>query len=448
VLKALRRLGLLSLGALLALGASSASLAGESASDVTVASTEAAVRSQVPQSSDQKTAQAATSVAENGDGDRDDDRDDDSRPNSAAAPARAAARAQRVTETAEAPTAGQPATTAPEPAATAPQESTRSIAPVVVVPRVPPRVPTPTLPPPPAKGATGALSWAPPAGYKNFSVKQVTGVSKLNVVDGRGGDVLVQLPRDRAVGPVTIKNCRNAVLIGGEIQVAPALSLGGQDQRGVYVTGCTGTVHIEGVRINGNVPGSEADGIAVNAPKAIVQIENVRVDGMRGGKSSNHADVFQPWGGVREFRIDRLTGSTNYQGLHIGVDLGPIGGGTIRNTNIASSGLSSIDHGGNFIWLQCNAYPLALDNVYVSGRSGRSFASSIWPTPAQSSCPAVVRSGTASWPAYKSLTGGVQDGTPSTGDFLPPVRSESATCHRATPDGRAAGLGDGTGRGS
>jgi len=268
-------------------------------------------------------------------------------------------------------------------------------------------------------GARGALSWAPPTGYARFPVKKVTGVGVLNTVDGKGGDVLVQLPTNGAVGPITIKNCRNAVLIGGEIQMVAALQLDGQDQRGIYLTGCTGTVHIEGVRINGDVAGSEADGIAVNAPKAIVQIENVRVDGMRGGKSGNHADVFQPWGGVREFRIDRLTGSTNYQGLHIGVDLGPIGGGTIRNTNIASTEGLPVDKGGQFLWLDCNAYPLTLDNVYVQGRAGRSFGSSIWPQPNNSSCPSVVRSGVATWPSYSSLSGSVASGTPVTGDFVP-----------------------------
>jgi hypothetical protein len=366
---------------------------------------------------------------------RDDDDDEDGddagegkRANSAVAPARASARAaeraERVAATSAAPSvAAKPAaastSSAPVEAASASVAGVSPGAPAAGRPSVPPVAGVPTEPTRPSPGVGGPLSWAPPAGYTSYPVKKVTGVGVLNTVDGKGGDVLIQLSRTGPVGPVTIKNCRNAVLIGGEIQVVAATSLGGQDQRGVYVTGCTGTVHIEGVRINGNVAGSEADGIAVNAPKAVVQIQNVRVEGMRGGKSSNHADVFQPWGGVREFRIDRLTGSTNYQGLHIGVDLGPIGGGIIRNTNIASSNAGSVDHGGNFIWLACNAYPLTLDGVYVAGRTGRSFGASIWPMPGASSCPAVVSAGTAKWPKYTSLTGSVREGAPTTGDFVP-----------------------------
>ena len=268
-------------------------------------------------------------------------------------------------------------------------------------------------------GSGGALSWAPPAGYAGYPVKNVSATSALTVIDGRGGDVLVKLPA-HSVGPVTITNCRNAVLIGGHITVLPSATVAGADQRGIYVRDCTGTVHIEGVHIEGNVAGSEADGIAVNAPDALVQIQNVRVEGMRGGMSGNHADVFQPWGGVREFRIDRLTGSTNYQGLHIFENLGPIGAGTIRNTNIASSEFGPVDKGGYFLWMDCSdGFPLAMDNVYVAGRGERSLGQSVWPPVSDSSCPAQISGGLATWPGNRLLTGGVFEGRPASGDFVP-----------------------------
>jgi hypothetical protein len=103
----------------------------------------------------------------------------------------------------------------------------------------------------------------------------------------------------------------------------------------------------------------------------------------------------------------------------VGVGLGPIGRGTITNANIASSEIGPVDKGGNFIWLDCNAYPLTLDNVYIAGRSGRSFGTSVWPTPDTSGCGAVVSGGVASWPGYTSLSGGVRDGRPPAGDFVP-----------------------------
>lgn len=298
----------------------------------------------------------------------------------------------------------------PRPQSTATATASTPAAPAAALPPVAPL---------PAASAGGALSWPPPAGYEGFPVQRVSAAGVLNTVDGHGGDVRVELSPSHAVGPVVIKNCRNAVLIGGQIDVLASAQAGGQDQRGIYVSNCTGTVHLEGLRINGAVQGSQSDGIAVNAPQALVQIENVRVDGMRGALGGNHADVFQPWGGVREFRIDRLTGSTNYQGLEIKKGLGPIGRGIVMNANVASSEVTPTDHGGNFVWLGCNDYPLTLDNVYVAGRSDRSFATSIWPTAANSGCPASINAGVASWPGYTSLNGTVHEGRPPSGDFVP-----------------------------
>jgi hypothetical protein len=270
-----------------------------------------------------------------------------------------------------------------------------------------------------AGGAGGALSWAPPSGWARYPVTRITATNSVTTVSGKGGDVLIQLSPDRPVAPIIIANCRNAVVMGGQINVLPTARIGGDDQRAIYVHKCTGTVHIEGVLINGAVAGSQSDGIAVNAPEAIVQIQNVRMEGLRGTYSVNHADVFQPWGGVREFRIDRLTGSTNYQGIQVRRDLGAIGRGTIRNANVASSEVTPIDRGGQFIRVECRGYPLALDNVYVAGRAGRSFGTSVWPQSDDRSCPAVIQDGVASWPSAPNVAGGVREGRPSSGDFVP-----------------------------
>ncbi|MCF6735150.1 hypothetical protein [Blastococcus sp. KM273129] len=238
-------------------------------------------------------------------------------------------------------------------------------------------------------------------------------------MNAKGGDVAIELP-NHSVGPVSITNCRNAVLIGGSITVLPSAKAGGADQRAIYVKDCTGTVHIEGVHIRGDVAGSQSDGIAVSAPEAVVQIQNVRIDGLRGGQGGNHADVFQPWGGVREFRIDRLTGSTNYQGLHIFETRGAIGRGTIRNTNIAGTDVGGTDGGGYYIWMDCeDKYPLTLDGVYVKPRPGRPFTQSVWPSATHKECPGVFKSGTVTWPQHPSVTGGVREGAPAAGDFVP-----------------------------
>jgi hypothetical protein len=286
----------------------------------------------------------------------------------------------------------------------------------------------------PHAAAAPLLSWAPPAGYGDYPVRQVTASTSLTDINARGGDVRIVLPSDRSVGPIVLQDCRNAVLIGGSIKVLPSATVGGYDQRALYVRNCTGTVHIEGLRIDGNVAGSQSDGIAVNAPQATVQIQNVRVDGLRGGESGNHADVFQPWGGVREYRIDRLTGSSNYQGLNIKPASNTIGRGTIRNTNLFSSGVTPTNGGGYFFWMVCNNHPVTLEGVYVKPRTGRVFGQSVWPGITHSLCPATITNGVASWPKVTTMTGGVREGAPSGGDFVP---AGSVGLHYVSPGYRS-----------
>ncbi|MGY2066414.1 hypothetical protein [Blastococcus sp. SYSU DS0619] len=303
------------------------------------------------------------------------------------------------------PTATSPTTTAPAPAAPKPTTTT----------------PTTTAPVAPAAttSTTGPLSWAPPAGWENYPVHRITSTTSVTTVGAKNGDVRIELDPSRPVGPITIANCRNAVIMGGQINVLPSARIGTDDQRAIYVHKCTGTVHIEGVLINGNVNGSQADGIAVNAPEATVQIQNVRMDALRGTYTVNHADVFQPWGGVKEYRIDRLTGTTNYQGIQVRQDLGAIGKGTIRNANVGSSGVTPIDRGGQFIRIDCNTYPLALENVYIDPRSGRDMGYSVWPQTDDRSCPAKISNGVVSWPSIGNLSGTLRQGKPASGDFVP-----------------------------
>ena len=70
-----------------------------------------------------------------------------------------------------------------------------------------------------------------------------------------------------------------------------------------------------------------------SSPDSIVQIENVRVDGVFGFNNQFHADVVQPYGGVKDLRIDKLTGYSAYQGLTIGRDRGAIGSVEISRAN-------------------------------------------------------------------------------------------------------------------
>lgn len=261
------------------------------------------------------------------------------------------------------------------------------------------------------------LTWTPPSGYQNYAVKNASVQTSTQTINGGGGDMLIKLP-SQPTGSITLTNCRNVVIIGGQINIPPN-SGAGTDQRGIYVQGCTGTVHIEGVYINGDIPTAEGDGIAISAPSAIVQVQNVRVYKLYGGYDTtlhNHSDIIQPWGGVSELRVDRLTGSSNYQGLQINRDLGDIGAVVIKNTDIGDSGVPTPDgKGGYYVWPKCGAGTrYVFENTYVKPRSGKTLSSTIW----AGGCGLTISGSTATF-THSDVTGSWISGVPAYGENVP-----------------------------
>ena len=121
------------------------------------------------------------------------------------------------------------------------------------------------------------------------------GYTVLHLTPGR--DYVLRLPPGRKVGGTFVEGGRNVVVIGGHISV-PTGTTSDQQRRALYFKDQTGTVHVEGVLIDGSA-GGEADGIAINAPQATVQIENVRIVDLHGSQAGTHADVVQPWAASR-----------------------------------------------------------------------------------------------------------------------------------------------------
>lgn len=269
--------------------------------------------------------------------------------------------------------------------------------------------------------AQGQLAYSPPELTNPITINLGTGKTSTTLDDNK--DYILKLPSSKKVGATTIIGGRNVVIIGGHITIPT----GGQydsDKRAIYVkdgpnTQVGRTVHIEGILIDGS-GGGDSDGIAIAAPKTIVQIQNVRIVGLTGSQSGYHNDVVQPWGGVKELRIDRLTGSTNYQGFQIPKDLAPIEKAEISNVNLSYTNQPPAD-GGYMIWLahRCNTYPVKLTNVYVVPKSGRSLGKSVWPDEDDSSCPVNVTNNVATWPTLPHISGSVIGGSPSGGDFVP-----------------------------
>jgi hypothetical protein len=228
-----------------------------------------------------------------------------------------------------------------------------------------------------------------------------------------GKDYILDLPAVPHRGTLGFEGGRNVTILGGHI----ALPAGSTKDSALEIRSNGGTVHVEGLWIDGS-SGYQADAVRISSPSSIVQLENLRVTGLRGSADGAHADVVQPYGGVKALRIDRLSGSTNYQGLFLRPDLGAIGSVDLSNVDLSYDDVGVRD-GGYLLWLTtgCSTATTRLSNVYVKPSSGKRLATSVWPNVYDASCPAKPAGATISWPKLP-VTGFVTGGTPPGGPFV------------------------------
>jgi hypothetical protein len=270
---------------------------------------------------------------------------------------------------------------------------------------------------PMADASSPQLRWAPPALEDPVTVRLGTGFTASRLDPRR--DYRIVLPEQKKIGGTVLEGGRNIVIVGGHVSADPNTT-SDFERRGIYIKNAVGTVHIEGVEIDG--AGLPFDGIAINAPEATVQIQNVRVTDLNGSYDGFHADVIQPWGGVRDLRIDRVTGSSNYQGLFLQPDLGPIGSATIQNVDLTHTGPAT-SRGAYMVWLaneSCTSYPISLSEVYVGSDVAWDLNRMVYPsaTAGPAECAAQVSGGSTSWPRLP-ITGSVVQGSPAGGSFVP-----------------------------
>ncbi len=345
-----------------------------------------------------------------------------SRDSSAAAPT------PLVVTTSSAPTSDSPPTTVPAqpgntspvaklPAEPSPPTETGEQA-------EPPPVAEPT-PPPPAEepGSSAGLEWQPPELQNPITIELGNGYTHTALSTHR--DYIVKLPPGQKVGGTWLDGGHNVVVIGGSITIPTGTQPGvanDAQRRAIYIKGATGTVHIEGVSIEGS--GAEFDGIDINAPAATVQLENLRVAGIKGRSNGFHGDVVQAWGGVEDLRIDRLSATSNYQGLMLKQDLGPIDSVELSDVDLTATTEAPLEKGGHMLWLSsgdgsCANFPATLASVFVQPRPGSDIGAAVWPEQGSPMSCAAQGNSFASWP-NPMIVGGAQEGSPPDGSFVPP----------------------------
>lgn len=228
------------------------------------------------------------------------------------------------------------------------------------------------------------LSWSPPELTDPITLQiepgeQIGSWDEIWLDEGR--DYIIEMPSVPVERGLTLIGGRHVVMIGGEIRIPwQGDNPGVQERTALRIFDATGTVHIEGLLLHGE---DISEGIQLSAPDAVVQLQNIGIFGIHARDqvefSDNHPDFVQPYGNVAELRIDRLTGTTDYQGffLHASYN-GPANTITLRRVNLIGEETSAY-----LLWLDTepDAGPVTLDHVWIDVPPSRSdgIARAVWP---------------------------------------------------------------------
>jgi hypothetical protein len=286
-------------------------------------------------------------------------------------------------------------------------------------PPLPQPEPAPT-PPQPVK-----LRYAPPVLVDPIT-RVVTAPGTVNLDPAR--DYLLECP-NIIPGALAIVGGRNVVAIGGHVRIPhqganPSIN----QRRGLLIRDTRGVFHGEGWLFDGE---DISEGIQIDAPEATVQLQNIRIDHVHARDQvtfkDNHPDLVQTWGNVRELRIDRFTGSTDYQGFLFKADFNATNGhGAVflSRVNIAAD-----PTGRYLLWVHPNANsaPVTLADVWLDVHPNRAggLGKSVWTDVDNATAPALIETldgrQIARWgeQARPQVFGYVTEGTPPEGDFVP-----------------------------
>ncbi|WCB96953.1 hypothetical protein DSM104299_05723 [Baekduia alba] len=236
----------------------------------------------------------------------------------------------------------------------------------------------------PSGGAAAAgpkLAWPPPP-LRHPQTIHVTAVrAKLDLDPRRDYRIVLTRAPVRVAGGLTISGGHNVVLRGGRVLVPwqGAQPPSGSARRGLFLKGQTGTVHVEGLRLGGDL----GDGIDLDERLgATVQLQNIRVDRVtaRDNKtfSDTHPDVLQSWAGPKVLRVDRLSAATDYQGFFLlpaQFAKGQTSRIDLRHVDLVGSASSAY-----LLWRD-RASRVRLRDVRLTSPRGRAVYQTMWPSP-------------------------------------------------------------------
>lgn len=282
---------------------------------------------------------------------------------------------------------------------------------------------TPTsVPPAPPSNVSGRLQWAPPALSHPRTIR-LSAKDRALDLDPKVDYRLVMPHHPITVaGGLSITGGHNVVLIGGTLNVpstrqAPDAQL----RRGIYLKGQTGVIHIEGLKLGGDL----SEGFDLDERLgATVQIENVQVGMVHGSRDTNHADVVQTWAGPATLRIDGLRARSDYQGLFLLPNQRWSDGPTPRSFDIRRSVIVLAAAAGYGVWVPDQAPWFHANGLtIVTDKSDR--AQVLWPASELARVDlAHPQSADDSTPSTTPVA--LPDGTPGVGYHSPGYRPKAS----------------------
>jgi hypothetical protein len=272
----------------------------------------------------------------------------------------------------------------------------------------------------PATTVRKTLRWAPPPQTNPTVVTAGTGFFSQTFGDTE--DVILNMPASTRTGTLTVTGGRHIRVIGGKF--APTTT-----GSALRFTGPTGSVFLEGLDINMSAVNADAINVSgrdttdpSGATYPDVYLQNIRAVGLNGTNATTHADVFQPQGPIGRLFVDKFTGRTNYQGFFVAPQK-PITSIDMRRTDL---GYEAGGDGNTYLlwFLDDNTqtpYPVRLEDVWCAPRSGQNVAAhAVWPASSQANIGALALADTTvRWPPLLRISGVVNPGAPSAGDFVP-----------------------------
>lgn len=223
--------------------------------------------------------------------------------------------------------------------------------------------------------ASPQLRWAPPALIDPIVTALPTGFQGDPVTSTAETDLLFTPNAAARTSGFNLTRGRRARMIGGALNYNP-----GSGSRGFQFYGLGDSGYIEGV--NANIIRNPSDAASMGGASGLfpdVYLQNFYAQGLTGINSGLHPDVFQLGQPVRNVCIDRVTGSTNYQGLFMPPQAAITGNVYVSRVNIYMVDNADPDSGFTSAFWFCDSeamwnntsHQIIVDECYMSPGTNR-----------------------------------------------------------------------------